>query len=108
MLSKTVWRQYHDSNNFREILSPFCNITVGDMIEDDKELYSVIKAKLTKRELKLLAMDTAKVDDATIQKELDIDSEELKVAKFKVYKKLKQDKFRLSIRATNALEEDNF
>lgn len=106
MLEKTVWRQHHDTNNFREILSPFCNLSEGDMIEDDKELYGVIKSKLTKRELKLLAMDSAKVEDAVIEKELGIDSEELRVAKFKVYKKLKQDKFRLSIRATAPLEEE--
>lgn len=106
MLEKTVWRQYHDTNNFREILSPFCNLSMGDMMEDDKELYGVIKSKLTKRELKLLAMDTAKIEDTIMQKELDIDAEELKIAKFKVYKKLKQDKFRLSIRATTPLEEE--
>ena len=99
MLESTVWRQYHDENNFRELLSPLCNISVIDMIEDDKNLYNVIKSKLTKKELKLLAMDLAHVESKTLQEEFGYNEEELEKAKFKLYKKLKQDKFRLALRA---------
>ena len=99
MLENTVWRHYHEENDFREILSTLANVLAIDMIADDKDLYSVIKAKLTKKELKLLAMDTAKVSDATIKGEFEYSDEELEKAKFKLYKKLKQDKFRMAIRA---------
>jgi len=98
MLKNSVWRQYHDENNFREKLAQFCKIDALDLIEDDKDLYGVLKAKLTKKELKLFAMDTAGIDDETLKKEFDYNDEELEKAKFKLYKKLKQDKTRLSFR----------
>lgn len=101
MLESTVWRQYHDENNFRELLSPLCNIDVIDMIEDDKDLYNVIKAKLTKKELKLLAMDLASLGEAALKEAFSYDDEELQKAKFKLYKKLKQDKFRLGLKASS-------
>jgi hypothetical protein len=57
MLENTVWRQYNQENSFREKLSQFSKIDLIDLIADDKELYGVLKAKLTKKELKLFAMD---------------------------------------------------
>jgi hypothetical protein len=98
MLDNTVWRQYHKENNFKEILAKCTLIDVVDMIEDDKELYGVLKAKLTKKELKLLAMDSANIDDKKLKSEFSYDDETLQKAKFKLYKKLKQDKTRLSFR----------
>lgn len=99
MLESTVWRQYHEDNSFREQIAEFCSIDIIDLIEDDKELYSVLKAKLTKKELKLFAMDTAEKSDDELKSELDCDDIELEKSKFKLYKKLKQDKTRLSFRA---------
>ena len=105
MLKNSVWRQYHDENNFREKLAEFCKMDALDLMEDDKELYGVLKAKLTKKELKLFAMDTAGIDDETLKKEFDYNDEELEKAKFKLYKKLKQDKTRLSFRqGSNAVD----
>lgn len=101
MLESTVWRQYHNDNSFREKISEFCVLKNEDLIEDDKDLYGVLKAKLTKKELKLFAMDTAKISDDEIKKDLSSDDETLQKAKFKLYKKLKQDKTRLSFRASN-------
>lgn len=98
MLESTVWRQYHDENNFREKVAEFCRLDILDLIEDEKELYGVLKAKLTKKELKLFAMDTAKAADEKMQEEFGYNSEELKKAKEKLYKKLIQDKTRLSFR----------
>jgi len=106
MLKNTVWRQYHDENNFREKLAEFCKLDALDLMQDDKELYGVLKAKLTKKELKLFAMDTAKVEDAALKREFDYSDEELEKAKFKLYKKLIQDKTRLSFRqSVNAVNE---
>jgi len=73
---------------------------VLEIIADDKILYGVLKAKLTKKELKLFAMDTADVDTEVIKKEFTYDDESLEKAKFKLYKKLKQDKTRLEFRQT--------
>jgi hypothetical protein len=101
MLESTVWRQYHDNNDFREHLAECCVLESLDLIEDDKELYGVMKAKLTKKELKLFAMDSAKIADEKLQEEFSYSAEELEKAKFKLYKKLKQDKTRLSFRISN-------
>jgi len=102
MLESTVWRQYHSDNSFREKISEFCVLQSENLIEDDKDLYAVLKAKLTKKELKLFAMDTAGVSAQEIQSDLSLDDEALEKAKFKLYKKLKQDKTRLSFRASSS------
>lgn len=98
MLKNTVWRQYHDENNFRQKLAEFCKLDGVDLIDDDKELYAALKAKLTKKELKLFAMDTADIEIAVIKEEFDYNDEDFQKAKFKLYKKLIQDKTRLSFR----------
>ena len=98
MLDSTVWRQYNSENNFREFLAEFTQIDIIDLIEDEKELYGILKAKLTKKELKLFAMDSAKVENEKIKSEFSYSDEDLEKAKFKLYKKFKQDKTRLSFR----------
>jgi len=101
VLENTVWRQYHSENNFRDKIAEFCKLESIDLIEDDKLLYSVLKSKLTKKELKLFAMDCADISDEALKKEFDYSDEELQKAKFKLYKKLIQDKTRLGFRAKN-------
>lgn len=98
MLERTVWRQYNDENSFREKIAEFSFLDPLDLIEDDKELYAALKAKLTKKELKLFAMESAKVSDEVMQQEFSLDAESLAHAKFKLYKKLKQDKTRLGFK----------
>ena len=101
MLENSVWRQYHEDNSFREKLSDATAIDSIGMIGGDKELYGILKSKLTKKELKLFAMDSSEVSDEEIKSALSCDDEELEKAKFKLYKKLKQDKVRLSFRESN-------
>ncbi|QOP41856.1 hypothetical protein [Sulfurimonas marina] len=101
MLEKTVWRQYHQENNFREKLAEFTRLDIIDLIDDDKALYAVLKSKLTKKELKLFAMDTAGINDENIKAEFEYTDDDLEKAKFKLYKKLKQDKTRLAFRQSN-------
>lgn len=98
MLQNSVWRQYNEDNNFREMLAKYCKIDMLNLIENDKELYGVLKSKLTKKELRLFAMDSALLGDDEIKEEFDYNDEELQKAKFKLYKKLKQDKVCLSFR----------
>ena len=101
MLEGSVWRQFNEENNFRELLAEFTDIDIIDIIEDDKELYAVLKSKLTKKELKLFAMDSADLSDDKMKDEFGYSSEELEKAKYKLYKKFKQDKTRLSFRVHN-------
>jgi len=99
MLENTVWRQYHDKNSVKEKLSAFYGVDSLEIIDDEKELYSVLKAKLTKKELKLFAMDSADLTDEAIKNEFNYSDEELETAKNKLYKKLKQHKVRYAFRA---------
>ncbi len=105
MLDNTVWRQYHKENSFRTYIAEFCMIDEIDLLVEDKELYSALKAKLTKKELKLFAMDTANVGDDVLKKEFSYDDAALEKAKFKLYKKLKQDKTRLGFRESSRNRE---
>jgi predicted nucleotidyltransferase len=100
MLENSVWRQYHSENNFRQKLADFYKQGVEFIIADDKALYNVLKAKLTKKELKLFAMDTAELGDEAIKTAFSCNDEELDIAKKKLYKKMIQDKVRLSFRPT--------
>jgi len=99
MLDSTVWRQYNKDNSFRDFLAKFTSLDAIDLIEDEKELYGVLKAKLTKKELKLFSMDCAELSDEKTKEAFSYTTEELEKAKFKLYKKFKQDKTRLSFRA---------
>jgi hypothetical protein len=105
VLESSVWRQYNADNSFREKLAEFCVMDADDFVPDDKELYALMKSKLTKKELKLFAMDSAEISDEELCKAFSYNAEELEKAKFKLYKKLKQDKTRLSFRA-KAYEEE--
>lgn len=104
MLENSIWKQYNDTNSFRELIAKFCRLSEGDLIEDDKALYNALKAKLTKKELRLFAMDSANASDETMKSEFSLNDEELEKAKFKLYKKLKQDKVRFSFLASSIEE----
>lgn len=105
MLENSVWKQYNKENSFREKLSEFCSINSVDLIEDDKELYATMKAKLTKKELKLFAMDSAGLNDEKIKTEFSFNDDDLQKAKFKLYKKLKQDKTRLAFKSSSDISD---
>ncbi len=98
MLENSIWRQYNNENNFRQMIARWSKMEIENLIEDDKSLYGVLKSKLTKKELKLFAMDSAQLEDAEIKSAFSYDEEELEKAKYKLYKKLKQDKVRLDFR----------
>lgn len=105
MLDISIWRKYNSDNNFRQMIVKYTKLEPLELIEDDKELYNALKTKLTKRELKLFAMDSAGLSDNEIKEEFGFSDDELEKAKFKLYKKLKQDKVRLFFRASS-IEND--
>ncbi len=99
MLENSVWRQYHDTLDIHSVLSEiYAPWSEMELEEDELRLHNTLKAKLTKKEFRLFAMDTADVDDALIKERLGYDEEGLRQAKEKLYKKLKQDKVRLAFR----------
>ena len=107
MLENSIWRQYHDSLDIYSILTRiYAPWSEMELETDELKLHNTLKAKLTKKEFRLFAMDTADVDDAAIKDRFGYDDEELQKAKEKLYKKLKQDKVRLAFRKTPAFEQE--
>ncbi len=106
MLENSVWRQYNNENNYREMCARWCKMDIDILIQDDKVLYGILKSKLTKKELKLFAMDSAQLSLDELKSAFSMNDEELEAIKYKLYKKLKQDKIRLSFRET-ALSYDS-
>ena len=104
MLDNSVWRQYNEENNFRQMIARFSKENIDNLIEDDKALYAVLKAKMTKKELRLFAMDSAQLENDEMKKVFGYNDEELEKAKFKLYKKLKQDKVRLDFREAGFID----
>lgn len=98
MLENSVWKQYHDTLTMQEVLAKFYEVDPKIIIDDEKELYALLKRKLTKKELRLFTMDSAKVSDEEMMKFFEVDSETLSQMKDKLYKKMRQDKLRYPVR----------
>ena len=108
MLENSVWRQYNQTNSFKEQLSRYVSVDIEDIIDDDKVLYGILKSKLTKKELRLFAATSADIDDETLMQELHYDAQQLQEAKKRLFKKLKQDKIRNSIKASSIASDEDF
>ena len=108
MLENSVWRQYHDTLDIHPILKTLYSRWEEMEIEDDElRLHNILKAKLTKKEFRLFAMDTAGVKDADMIERFAFNEEELQKAKEKLYKKLKQDKVRLAFTKIHDADHSN-
>ncbi|WP_345992110.1 hypothetical protein [Sulfurimonas sp. HSL-1716] len=98
MLENSVWKQYHEDMSIREVISRFYEVDPALIIDDEKELYALLKRKLTKKELRLFTMDSANVSDKKMMEFFEVDAKELSVMKDKLYKKMRQDKLRYPLR----------
>jgi len=108
MLENSIWMQYNKDLNILAVLKEFYKAwEMDDELEDDNiKLHNTLKAKLTKKEFRLFAMVSAKVDDEAIKQRFKYDDLELQKAKDKLFKKLKQDKVRLAFRKEKYIEID--
>jgi hypothetical protein len=108
MLENSIWMQYNDKLNINEVLSNFyAPWEMEEELEDDEiKLHNTLKAKLTKKEFRLFAMINGKIPDEEIKQRFKYTDEELQKAKEKLFKKLKQDKVRLSFRKEKTLLDD--
>ncbi len=107
MLENSIWRQYHDTLDIHSVLSkvygPWSEM---ELETDELKLHNTLKAKLTKKEFRLFAMDTAGVDKEAVKERFGYNDVELQNALEKLYKKLKQDKVRLAFRKSVDLPEE--
>lgn len=98
MLENSVWKQYHKDITMREVLSKFYAVDATIIMDDEQELYALLKRKLTKKELRLFTMDSANVSDGEMMNFFEVDTQTLTEMKEKLYKKMRQDKLRYPIR----------
>ena len=107
MLENSIWRQYHDSLDIHSILTEiYASWSDMELETDELKLHNTLKAKLTKKEFRLFAMESAGVDDAVMKERFGYNDDELFKAKEKLYKKLKQDKVRLAFRKSVDCNEE--
>ena len=107
MLENSVWRQYHNSLDIHSILSEiYAAWSDMELETDELKLHNTLKAKLTKKEFRLFAMETAGMENAAMMERFGYDEMQLQKAKEKLYKKLKQDKVRLAFRKSVISEEE--
>lgn len=98
MLENSVWKQYHDEMPIRAVIAKFYDVAPELIIDDEQELYALLKRKLTKKELRLFVMDSANVSDGEMMGSFEVDAQTLSDMKEKLYKKMRQDKLRYPVR----------
>ncbi len=98
MLENSVWKQYHDEMPIRAVIAKFYDVSIELIIDDEQELYALLKRKLTKKELRLFTMDSANVSDGEMMGYFEVDAQTLSDMKEKLYKKMRQDKLRYPVR----------
>jgi hypothetical protein len=104
MLENSLWLRYNPTKTIQEMLVEQYGCTAVEIESDERELYAALKRHLTKKEFRLIMMNEAGLDPATIGSEIGLEGEELTKAHYKSYRKLRQDKIRLEVRA-NKLKE---
>jgi len=80
-------------SNFTDELNKDIKKIIGTL-KDEEQLAEVLKRKLTKKEMKYYKLKIANEDEATMQKELQCDSERFEAIKKQTILKLNQEKIK--------------
>ena len=104
MLENSLWLRYNPTKTIQEMLVEQYGCAAVEIESDERELYASLKRHLTKKEFRIIMMNEAGLDSAAIGAEIGLEGEDLTKANYKAYRKLRQDKIRLEVRA-NKLKE---
>jgi DNA-binding CsgD family transcriptional regulator len=104
MLENSLWLRHNPEKTIREVLVKLYECDAVEIEEDERELYASLKRHLTKKELKMVMMNEAGLSPEEIGAEVGLSGEELTKAQYKAYRKLRQDKIRLEVRANKIKE----
>jgi FixJ family two-component response regulator len=99
MLENSLWLRYNPTKTIREVLTRIYECDAVEIEEDERELYASLKRHLTKKELKIVMMNEANLGSDAIAAEIGITLEALKLAQYKAYRKVRQEKIRQEVRA---------
>ncbi|HEX5670039.1 MAG TPA: hypothetical protein VFX66_00770 [Sulfuricurvum sp.] len=105
MLENSLWLRYNPEKTIRDMLVRLYECAAVEIEEDERELYASLKRHLTKKELKMVMMNEAGLSSEEIGSEVGLEGEELTKAQYKAYRKVRQDKIRLEVRANKAKEK---
>lgn len=105
MLENSLWLRYNPDKTIREVLARIYECNAVEIGDDERELYASLKRHLTKKEFRMVMMNEAGLSADEIGAEVGLEGEELKKAQYKAYRKIRQDKIRLEVRASQTKEE---
>jgi hypothetical protein len=97
--------RYNPDKTIREVLARLYECNAVEIGDDERELYASLKRHLTKKEFRMVMMNEAGLSPEEIGAEVGFEGEELKKAQYKAYRKIRQDKIRLEVRASQSKEE---
>ncbi|HEX5710022.1 MAG TPA: hypothetical protein VFX68_01650 [Sulfuricurvum sp.] len=105
MLENSLWLRYNPEKTIRDMLVRLYECAAVEIEEDERELYASLKRHLTKKELRMIMMNEAGLSASEIGAEVSLEGEALKKAQYKAYRKVRQDKIRLEVRANKVKEK---
>jgi hypothetical protein len=105
MLENSLWLRYNPTKTIREVLARLYECGAVEISDDERELYASLKRHLTKKEFRMVMMNEAGLSPEEIGAEVGVIGEELTKAQYKAYRKIRQDKIRLEVRASQPKEE---
>lgn len=107
MLENSVWAQYNEGKLIQEALSNLYACEFYQVLNDEKELYAILKRAMTKKELRLFAMVEGGESVESVCEKLSIEVKDFEQAKFKAYKKIRQNKVQDAVKSTQLKESEN-
>ncbi len=105
MLENSLWLRYNPNKTIREVLARLYECSAVEIGDDERALYASLKRHLTKKEFRMVMMNEGGLSAEEIGAEVGLSGDELKKAQYKAYRKIRQDKIRLEVRASQGKEE---
>lgn len=99
MLENSLWLRYNPTKTIREVLARLYECSAVEIGDDERALYASLKRHLTKKEFRIVMMNEGGLSVDEIGAEVNLSGDELKKAQYKAYRKIRQDKIRLEVRA---------
>ncbi|NOQ31748.1 MAG: hypothetical protein GQ570_11560 [Helicobacteraceae bacterium] len=98
MLENSVWRKYNPELKVQDALAKIYKLDLDEVEADEVEVYSELKRKLTKKELKQFAMQSALCSEEDMMNILKLSAEELESSARRVNRKVRLDYIQNSIK----------
>lgn len=105
MLENSLWLRYNPNKTIREVLARLYECSAVEIGDDERALYASLKRHLTKKEFRMVMMNEGGLSAEEISEEVGLSGEALKKAQYKAYRKIRQDKIRSEVRASQGKEE---